>query len=232
MKRFFDIMASLGGLIVAAPFMIAIAAVIKLESKGPIFYRCTRVGRNGRLFGMFKFRTMLANADNVDCKLSGCGDVRVTSFGSFLRRTKLNELPQLFNVLLGDMSAVGPRPEDPKFTQDYKEQWQVVLSVRPGIVGPNQILNRNEEDLFPPGEDHERFYIDHILPEKLERDTDYVQTHSFWGDLIILLKAVYVTLFKGFTLWRLFSRPQLLKLIVLDAALSVSGVFGGQFGQV
>ena len=221
MKRLFDIIASLGGLVVAAPFMLAIAAVIKLESKGPVFYRCKRVGRNRLLFGMLKFRTMMANADNVDCKLCGCGDVRVTSFGRFLRRTKLNELPQLFNVLLGDMSAVGPRPEDPKFTRNYNEQWQVVLSVRPGIVGPNQILNRNEEDLFPPGEDHEHFYIDNILPEKLARDIEYVRSHTFWGDVSILFKAVYVTLFKGFTLRRLLSRPQILKLIALDAGLSL-----------
>ncbi len=221
MKRLFDIVASLLGLLLAAPLMFVIAVIIRMESKGPILYPCKRVGRGGRLFHMLKFRTMMANADNVDCKLCGGGDVRVTSFGRFLRRTKLNELPQLFNVLLGDMSAVGPRPEDPKFTDDYKEQWQLVLSVRPGIVGPNQILNRNEEDLFPPGEDRERFYTEHILPEKLKRDMEYVSRHTFWGDLLILFKAVYVTIFKGFTFRQLFSRPQTLKLMALDGAISV-----------
>jgi lipopolysaccharide/colanic/teichoic acid biosynthesis glycosyltransferase len=221
MKRLFDIVVTLAGLIVAAPFIFAISAIIKLESKGPILYRCNRVGRSGRPFGMLKFRTMLVNADDVNCKICGVGDVRVTSFGRFLRRTKLNELPQLFNVLLGHMSAVGPRPEDPKFTNDYRDQWQVVLSVRPGIVGPSQILNRNEEDLFPPGEDRERFYTEHILPEKLKRDMEYVNHHTFWGDLLILFKAVYVTIFKGFSFRQLFSRPQLLKLMALDAALSL-----------
>ncbi|MGO9566174.1 MAG: sugar transferase [Desulfomonilaceae bacterium] len=225
MKRIFDIVVSLMGLLLAAPLMFVIAVIIRLESKGPVFYRCERVGRGGRPFGMLKFRTMMANADNVDCKLCGGRDVRVTHFGSFLRRTKLNELPQLFNVLLGNMSAVGPRPEDPKFTNNYKDEWELVLSVRPGIVGPNQILNRNEEDLFPPGEDRERFYIEHILPEKLKRDMQYISHHSFWDDLLILFKAVYVTIFRGFTFHQIFSQKQILKFMALDGALSLVAYF-------
>ena len=186
MKRLLDVVLSSAGLVVAAPMMLLIAAILKLESRGPVFYSCKRVGKFGKPFGMLKFRTMVENADNVDCKLCPSGDVRVTEFGNFLRRTKLNELPQLFNVLAGDMSLVGPRPEDPKLMKVYKDKWDVVLSVRPGIVGPNQILHRNEDDLFPAGEDPEKFYVENILPDKLERDIDYARRSSLRRDFSLI----------------------------------------------
>ncbi len=222
MKRLFDLLVALAGLAIASPIMLAIAILIKLESRGPIFYSCQRIGRDWKPFGMLKFRTMVENADSVDCKLCVSGDVRVTALGRFLRRTKLNELPQIFNVLVGDMSVVGPRPEDLEFTQYYKEMWDAVLSVRPGIVGPNQIANRNEEDLFPESEDPARFYLEHILPEKLERDVQYVKNQTLWRDILLLCQGIYVTLFKGFSLRSILDHPQVLKQLLLDSGLSVT----------
>jgi len=217
-KRVFDVTVSLVGLIMAAPLMCVIAVLIKLESKGPVFYRCTREGRSNTRFGMLKFRTMVENADNIDCKLCAAGDVRVTRFGGFLRRTKLNELPQLFNVLVGQMSMVGPRPEDPKFLKYYPEKWQTVLAVQPGVVGLNQIVNRNEEDLFPAEEDPEGYYVEQLLPAKLERDIEYVRNHSLAGDFRILCSATYHTLFKGFSFGRVLDKRRTLQLCLFDAS--------------
>ncbi|MBI5249946.1 MAG: sugar transferase [Desulfomonile tiedjei] len=221
MNRVFGFIIAFTGLLIAAPVMLAIAVLIKLESRGPVFYRCTRVGEHGKIFGMLKFRTMIQNADTVDCKLCGAADVRVTSFGMFLRRTKLNELPQLINVLVGDMAMVGPRPEDLKFVHYYREQWNTVLSVRPGIVGPNQILHRNEEDLLQGVEDPEAYYVKNLLPEKLKRDIDYVNNRTLGGDLKILCSGVYVTIFKAFRLNRLRSRGRILGLMSVDVALTL-----------
>jgi len=188
LKRFMDIVVGTTGIIIAVPLMIIIAVMLKIESRGPIIYRCKRIGRSRIEFDMLKFRTMIENADNIDCKLCVNTDVRVTSLGSFLRRTKLNELPQLFNVVKGDMSVVGPRPEDPKFMKYYGDKWDEVLQVRPGIMGTNQILHRNEEDLFPDGQDPEKFYVENILPEKLDNDLDYVRNHNFRRDVSLLLE--------------------------------------------
>ncbi len=221
MKRIFDLLVSILGLIAAAPLMCILAVLIKLESKGPVFYSCVRAGRGRKPFGMLKFRTMVENADNVDCTLCPAGDVRVTRFGHLLRRTKLNELPQLFNVIVGQMSMVGPRPEDPKLLKYYPDKWQTVLSVRPGVVGINQIVNRNEEDMFPPEVKPEEYYVDCILPEKLERDLAYVCHRSFVGDLTLLCRAVYHTLFKGLAIRDLLRKRRTLQLILVDVVCSL-----------
>ena len=221
-KRAFDLIVSLMGLIVAFPLMCVIAVVIKLESRGPVFYRCVRAGRGNKLFGMLKFRTMVENADSIDRKLCASGDVRVTRFGRFLRRTKLNELPQLFNVLVGQMSMVGPRPEDPKFLNYYPEKWRIVLSVQPGIAGPNQIANRNEEDFLIAVEDPEQHYVERLLPEKLERDIAYVYNHSVLGDFAMLFRSTFHTLFKGFSLDELLSSRRTLQLALFDVLCSLS----------
>lgn len=221
LKRLFDVVVSLAGLVIASPIMLAIAILIKLESRGPLFYSCARMGRYRQPFGMLKFRTMLENADTVDCRLCVSDDVRVTPLGRFLRRTKLNELPQLFNVLVGDMSVVGPRPEDLEFTQHYKEAWDVVLSVRPGVMGPNQIANRNEEDLFSQAEDLAHFYLEHILPEKLERDVRYVRNRTILRDILLLCRGIYATLFKGLGVNGVFDRHQISKQVLADSGLSV-----------
>lgn len=220
-KRVFDIIISLTGLILASPVMCAIAIFIKLESKGPIFYKCTRVGKRNKFFKMLKFRTMVDNADTIDCKLCASGDVRVTGFGRLLRRTKLNELPQLFNVLAGQMSMVGPRPEDPKFLKYYPEKWKTVLSIQPGLLGPNQIVNRNEEDFFSNSEDPEQYYVEGLLRDKLERDIEYVQNHSLFGDFSMLCTATYHTLFKGFSVRDLLSKRRTLELALFDTFCSL-----------
>lgn len=221
MKRLFDVTIALLGLMVTAPLLAVIALLIKLESRGPVLYKCARVGQRGRIFGMLKFRTMIENADVVDCSLCKANDVRVTSFGMFLRRTKLNELPQLFNVLIGDMAMIGPRPEDPKFIRYYVEDWNIVLSVRPGIVGLNQILHRNEEDLLQGAEDPETYYVQNLLPEKLRRDIRYVDDQTLLGDFKILLHATYATVFKGFRLIPLRARLRAMGLMSVDVGLSL-----------
>jgi lipopolysaccharide/colanic/teichoic acid biosynthesis glycosyltransferase len=220
-KRAFDLVISSLGLIAAAPLMCVIAVLIKLESRGPVFYSCTRAGKGHKLFGMLKFRTMVENADNIDCTLCSANDIRVTRFGRLLRRSKLNELPQLFNVIAGQMSMVGPRPEHPKFLKYYPDKWQIVLSVRPGVVGINQIINRNEEDRFPVSVEPEGFYIESILPDKLERDVAYVSHWSLFGDFILLCRAAYHTLFKGFSVRRVLSRQRILQLALLDVLCSL-----------
>jgi lipopolysaccharide/colanic/teichoic acid biosynthesis glycosyltransferase len=222
MKRLFDVILSSLGLVLAGPFMLIIAGLIKIESRGPVFYRCTRVGKGSRLFGMLKFRTMVNNADSLGCSLCSNHDVRVTPFGAFLRRTKLNELPQLMNVLLGDMSLVGPRPEDPKFVKYYADLWEIVLSVEPGIVGPNQISNRNEDELLGAADDPEEYYVHGLLPEKLQRDIDYVRTQGFATDVRILYRGIYVTVFKALRLNMLRSRVRVMQLLCLDLIISVA----------
>lgn len=221
-KRTIDVVLSAIGIIVTSPMMLVIAVAIKLESRGPICYGCTRVGQHGLPFKMLKFRTMVDSADRIDCKLCCDSDVRITRLGRFLRRSKLNELPQLFNVFRGDMSLVGPRPEDPKFIVHYPEKWSNVLSVKPGIVGPNQIFFRNEESLFPVGENPEAFYVSNILPQKLDADITYAQHHSLWGDLALLLRGVHVTLFEGRIRSRNVRGQKIYIDLITDVALSIA----------
>ena len=192
-KRLFDIFLSVVGLVVLAPVFLVIAVAIKLESRGPAFFSGKRVGQGGRVFDMYKFRTMVDAPDYVGSRVSPRNDPRVTRLGRFLRRTKLNELPQLFNVVAGDMGFVGPRPEDPDIVKTYTPEQREVLNIRPGIVGPNQILGRNEEDMYPPGVDPLPFYMEQILPAKMEVDLEYVSRSSFLGDLAYLIHGVWVT---------------------------------------
>lgn len=229
LKRIIDVLVSGMGIIVSAPLLVLIAIVVKLESKGPVWYRCTRVGQHGKPFGMFKYRTMVETADRIDCKLCCNADVRVTPIGKLLRRSKLNELPQLFNVLLGDMSLVGPRPEDPKFVSYYPEKWAEVLKEKPGIVGPNQVLHRNEEDMFPDGEDRELFYVNHILPEKLERDISYLKKWSLLSDFALLVRGVYATVFKGRVLPKSGINKDMCLGLLGDVVLSVAAYLLANF---
>lgn len=229
LKRILDVSISALGILVTAPLLIVIAIAVKLESKGSVCYRCTRVGQHGSLFEMLKFRTMVEVADRIDCKLCGNSDVRVTPLGKLLRKSKLNELPQLFNVLFGDMSLVGPRPEDPKFVTNYPEQWAIVLQVKPGIVGPNQVLHRNEEDLFPADQDPESFYVEHILPEKLKRDIEYVKEQSLWRDFALLLGGLHATVFKGRILSKSVERKEAYLELLGDVVLSISAYLIANF---
>ena len=195
MKRLSDIIFAVVGLIISFPIFLLCAVLIKLNSKGPVFFKQERVGKQGKLFNIFKFRTMIQNADSKGSKITSKNDSRITSVGNILRWSKLDELPQLINVLTGDMSFVGPRPEVPNVVKYYTTEQRMVLSVKPGIIGANQILARNESDLYPEGiEDTESYYIKHILPEKLIVDLEYVEKSSFRYDLKLLFVGIVTTI--------------------------------------
>lgn len=190
-KRIVDITASLAGLIVMAPLLLVLTLWIKLDSPGPVFFRQVRVGKGGQLFRIFKFRTMTVNQSPDAAQITVGGDARITQAGAFLRRTKLDELPQLFNVLKGEMSLVGPRPEVPKYVEYYSpENRRVVLSVRPGITDLASIAFRHENDILAKEPDPERAYIHKILPRKLRYCRFYVQKQSLAYDLQLILQTL------------------------------------------
>jgi lipopolysaccharide/colanic/teichoic acid biosynthesis glycosyltransferase len=191
LKRLFDLLLSSTGLVLLLPLMLAIAAAVTLDSPGGIFFRQIRVGRCGRTFKMFKFRTMRSIPGDNGSLITRGGDPRITRVGGFLRRTKLDELPQLINVLKGDMSLVGPRPEVPRYIEMYPaELRRIVLSVRPGMTDEASIEFRNEEDLLASASDAEAKYVREILPRKIDIYVRYVRNRNFIGDLGILLRTV------------------------------------------
>lgn len=189
LKRIFDICASAGGLLILSPIFAALALAVKFSSPGPIFYRATRVGRFGHHFTLLKFRSMVENADKLGPGVTGADDVRITRIGRFLRRTKLDELPQLINVLRGDMSIVGPRPEDPRYVALYTAEQRRVLDVRPGITSPASIAYRSEEAMLT-GDAWEQRYIDHVMPAKLAIDIEYASHANLWKDIVIILSTL------------------------------------------
>ena len=189
-KRLFDVVAAGCGLIVLAPVLLAIALWIRLDSPGPALFRQRRVGRHGRPFDIYKFRTMVAHPDHGR-QLTVDHDPRITRAGRVLRRAKLDELPQLLNVLAGTMSLVGPRPEVPRYVDCYPTAVrQTVLSVTPGITDLAAILYKDENDILGRAPDPEREYIETILPVKLEYYQRYVRDRSFWLDLRILVRTL------------------------------------------
>lgn len=192
-KRLFDLLISAAALALIWPVLLLIALLVRLDSPGPALFRQVRVGRHGRPFEILKFRTMthLPPGAGPQSMLSVAGDARVTRVGRYLRRTKLDELPQLLNVLTGDMSLVGPRPEVPRYVELYPpEAREVVLSVRPGITDEASIEFRAEGEILARTADPERAYIDEILPVKLRYYCTYVRTRTFFGDIGILLRTV------------------------------------------
>jgi FlaA1/EpsC-like NDP-sugar epimerase/lipopolysaccharide/colanic/teichoic acid biosynthesis glycosyltransferase len=199
LKRSFDIFLAVLGIVLFLPFFPLISLLIKLDSVGPIFYLCNRVGKNQQIFKMFKFRTMYETIARVGGSVSPQGDPRVTPIGRFLRRTKINEIPQLINILKGNMTFVGPRPEAPDLAALYPVYAQEVFTVKPGLVGPNQILGRNEEEWYPPNVDPQQYYIETILPQKLPIDLAYVRESSFGKDMIYIFFGLKETLFKAFS---------------------------------
>ena len=195
-KEIFDRTLAALGLFVAAPLMVLLGILIKVESPGPIFFKHLRVGKNGRSFRMYKFRKMPQDL-NAGPSISPKHDLRLTKVGRVLERLKLDELPQLFNILKGEMSVVGPRPEIPEIVRLYNAEQQKVLAVKPGLFGPNQIAWRNEKNLFPNDlSDVEAYYIEQILPQKLARDLRYVKEQRFVLDLKYFFLAIAVTLFE------------------------------------
>lgn len=186
-KRVFDIVCSLCGLVVCSPLLAGIALMIGLTSTGGILFCQERVGRNGKPFTIYKFRTMRANSAGL--KVTASGDCRITPVGRVLRKTKLDELPQLFNVLKGDMSLVGPRPEVREYTELYDETQRQVFLVRPGITGVASIYYRNENELLSSSTDPNRTYIEEIMPEKLRLDLLYIPRAGVAYDLVLILKT-------------------------------------------
>lgn len=190
-KRAFDFSASLAGLIALAPLFALIALAIKLEDHGPILFRQRRVGRFGRTFGMLKFRTMTAGTGSRGPLITVAGDPRVTRTGRFLRGTKLDELPQLFNVLRGDMSLVGPRPEVEKYVELYNPDQRRVLELVPGITDPASIAYRREEDLLAGFADPERAYVEKIMPEKIRLNLEYAASGNMVSDLVVIWRTLF-----------------------------------------
>jgi len=195
MKRLLDIVVSFIGLWLLALITPFVALAITLDSKGPIFYRGVRVGRNGKLFKIFKFRTMIAGADRCGPKLTYRNDPRITGIGAILRRLKIDELPQLINVFLGQMSMVGPRPEDPQYVSHYTKGQRAILSVKPGITGPAQIHYVDIESHMDPSKFNKQ-YIDEIIPEKFRFNILYIQNRSLSLDLKILWRT-FLSLFRS-----------------------------------
>lgn len=193
-KRLFDIVSSGIGLLCLAPVFVVMAIWIKLDSRGPVFYRQTRVGRYGHDFRIFKFRSMRVGSDKGRQITVGERDPRITRFGYFIRRYKIDELPQLINVFLGDMSIVGPRPEVRKYVDLYSEEQRKVFQVRPGITDLASIKYRNENELLSQVDDPDTYYIDVIMPDKLTINLEYIRHQSFMGDI----KIIFNTLFKIF----------------------------------
>ena len=194
MKRLFDFLASSLGLLILSPLFLILAVWIPLDSPGPVLYRQTRVGRGGRDFRIFKFRTMQAGADKGSLVTIGGRDPRVTRAGNVLRRLKLDELPQLINVLAGDMSLVGPRPEVRKYVDLYTPEQRHVLDVRPGMTDAASIKYRNESELLGQAGDPEDYYIHVIMPDKLAINLDYVRNHSFWGDIKLIFRTIWTVI--------------------------------------
>ena len=191
MKRLFDIVASGLGLIVLSPLFLVLAIWIKLDSKGPVFYRQVRVGYKNKDFRIFKFRSMRMGADKGSLVTIGGHDPRVTKSGYFIRKFKFDELPQLINVFIGDMSLVGPRPEVRHYVDYWTPEQMHVLDVRPGITDPASIKYRNENELMGQADDPEKFYIEVIMQEKIRLYLDYVGNHSFLGDIGLIFKTFW-----------------------------------------
>ena len=192
MKRLFDIVASGCGLLVLSPVLLFVAIWIKLDSPGPVFYRQVRVGYRNKDFRIFKFRSMRIGADKGSLVTIGGRDPRITRSGYFIRKYKLDELPQLINVFVGDMSLVGPRPEVRHYVDYWTPEQMHVLDVRPGITDPASIKFRNENELMGQAEDPEEYYIQVIMQEKIKLYLEYVQNASFWYDLKLIFQTFKV----------------------------------------
>lgn len=228
LKRAFDIVAAAAFLILSSPLFALIAIAIKLDTPGPVFFRQKRLGRGGKPFLMMKFRKMPVDLPTQGPLLTRRFDPRLTSVGRWLERTKFDELPQLTNVLAGEMSMIGPRPEVPEFVDTNNPLWRIVLSVQPGLFGISQIQGRNESSLYPDGcQDLDGFYRSHILPEKLQRDAGYVRNAGLLRDMELLFRGVMVAVFGTVTgsLIRAHG-PGILMLISDVVAAGISFLFG------
>jgi lipopolysaccharide/colanic/teichoic acid biosynthesis glycosyltransferase len=190
-KRLMDIVFSGFGLLILAPLFLIVAVLTRLSSPGPAFFRQRRVGKNGKIFVIIKFRSMVAAMGQRVAPITASSDPRITPWGVFLRRHKIDELPQLWNVLKGDMSLVGPRPELEIYVQGYTLLQRRVLEVRPGITDAGSLFYRAEEKLLGMSGDPESYYVEHILPTKLALNVQYIENYNFVRDLVLIVKTVY-----------------------------------------
>ncbi|MEG2453799.1 MAG: sugar transferase [Clostridia bacterium] len=189
--RIFDICASFFGIILLVPVFLIVALLIGFTSRGGVLFKQVRVGRNGKEFKIWKFRTMIAYAEDKGLQLSISGDCRITKVGKVLRKTKIDELPQLFNVLFGQMSLVGPRPEVPKYVALYNEEQKNVLLVRPGITDIASIKFRNENELLDKSEDTEKTYIEEIMPCKLKFNLEYITKIGLFFNIKLIFQTIF-----------------------------------------
>lgn len=194
MTRFFDILFSLIGLTVLCPLIILLSLAIKLESKGPVFFKQIRIGLNGKPFKLYKFRSMYENSERIGQITIGSNDKRITRVGRFIRKFKLDEFPQLFNVLKGDMSLVGPRPEVPKYVENYSDYQMKVLSVRPGITDYASIYFSNENDILAKKDNPEEYYVKFLIPQKIRLNMIYIKNHN----ILVYFKIIFTTIRKVF----------------------------------
>ena len=189
-KRLLDVLWAAAGLVVLAPVLLVVAIAVKCSSKGPALFGQKRIGKDGTTFTIWKFRSMVAGADQIGPLITASGDSRITGIGRFLRRSKIDEFPQLWNVLIGDMSFVGPRPELPVYVRGYTPEQRGVLMVRPGITDLAAVAYRHEEEILAKATDRERFYREVILPHKLSLNLEYLSDISFRRDLVLILRTV------------------------------------------
>lgn len=201
-KRWLDLSLASVGLVLLSPLLIAVAASVRLTSPGPAFFRQVRTGQFGEPFRIFKFRSMVGSSNTKGALLTAAGDPRITPLGRWLRKSKVDELPQLINVLRGDMSFVGPRPEVPEYTGKYTERQQKILLAKPGITGPATNAHVNEEELLASQPDKEAFYLATVLPAKLETDIAYCENIRFSEDIKLILTAIGLVLAKTLRLFR------------------------------
>lgn len=194
--RLLDLVGSLAGLILLSPVFLAVAAAVKADGSGPVFYRASRVGRRGVPFRLYKFRSMVADADRMGPGITAAEDPRITPVGRVLRRTKLDELPQLINVFKGDMSFVGPRPEDPRYVAGYSPRERRVLEARPGLTSVASLRYRNESELLR-GPDWESLYRNRVLPEKLSMELEYLARRTLRSDLRLILATLLAVAGRG-----------------------------------
>ena len=197
LKRLMDIVDSFLMLVILSPFLLILAAAVKLDSKGPVFYRQVRVGRYNQDFKIFKFRTMVQNADQIGPAVTTGEDPRITRVGKFIRRLRLDEFSQLLNVLNGTMSLVGPRPEVRKYVDLYTPEQMATLLVRPGVTAPSSIAFKDEDQLLDAAEDPEKVYAEKILPPKMELNLEYLEHVSPLYDLSVLFQTVAAVFLPG-----------------------------------
>jgi lipopolysaccharide/colanic/teichoic acid biosynthesis glycosyltransferase len=206
-KRWLDLALASVGLVLLSPLLIAVSAAVRWTSPGPAFFRQRRTGQFGALFLIFKFRSMRGNSTAKGALLTAAGDPRITPLGYWLRKSKVDELPQLMNVVAGHMSLVGPRPEVPEYTAKYTEQQLRILLAKPGVTGPATNAHVNEEELLASQPDKEAFYLTTVLPAKLETDLAYCENIRFAEDVKLILTAIRLVLLKTLRLFTPHHHP-------------------------